>query len=254
MKITPKWSKTKDEIWNEVFANTVEVKATPEIKHLNFWWYAAAMIAFVITGSSFSFLYTITETVDRGSHLAVILPDGSKVDMNAETELRYKPYWWYISRNVELKGEAYFDVKRGSKFRVTSEQNQVIVLGTSFNIFARPDKYVVTCITGKVEVLANNEKAILLPNMQAYLQNNKFNINNNAYAKQSIDWVYDKFSFIGVPLSEVVAEIERQYDIQIITVSELDYLYTGNFSKENRPQEVLEIIGKPFGITLNIKQ
>jgi ferric-dicitrate binding protein FerR (iron transport regulator) len=70
---------------------------------------------------------------------------------------------------------------------------------------------------------------------------------------QSVGWTQNKFSFIGVPLADVVKEVERQYDIHVSTTSELDYLYTGNFSKEKQPEEVLEIIGKPFGITFKIE-
>jgi len=51
-----------------------------------------------------------------------------------------------------------------------------------------------------------------------------------------------------------VKEIERQYDIRIVTSSNLDYFYTGNFSKSTDPEEILQIIGKPFGITFSIKK
>lgn len=255
MKITPKWSKSKDEIWNEMFANIEDVKVSPKIRSLNIWRYAAAAaVALVILSSSFAFLYTTTETASRGLHLAITLPDGSNVNMNAETEIKYKPYWWFVSRSVELTGEAYFEVKRGSKFSVKSNQNRVNVLGTSFNIFNRANKYIVTCITGRVEVVSNSEKAILTPNMQAYLFDGKFNVTRSTDAKKRVDWVGGKFSFIGVPLLDVIEEIERQYDVKIRTTSKLDHLYTGNFSRKHKPEEVLEIIGKPFGITFSIEQ
>lgn len=57
------------------------------------------------------FLYK-NEVAERGTHLAVVLPDGSKVDLNAESKIGYKPLWWFISRDVELKGEAYLKLKR----------------------------------------------------------------------------------------------------------------------------------------------
>ena len=88
--------------------------------------------------------YTVTEIAKRGSHLAVTLPDGSKVNLNADSRLTYKPYQWIISRNVELEGEAFFEVKQGKRFSVKSNQNKVNVLGTSFNIFSRPGNYRVT--------------------------------------------------------------------------------------------------------------
>lgn len=254
VKITPKWSKSKDEIWDEVFSDLEETKTSPKVKRLSIWKYvAAAVVALIITASSFVYLYETTEQAVRGTHLIVALPDGSKVNLNADSKLSYKPYWWFASRNVQLKGEAFFEVNPGSQFTVQSLKNEVRVLGTSFNVFARVESYNVTCLTGKVEVRANNEIILLTPNMQANLRSGKLEVSDGIDALQSIGWTQNKFSFIGVPLVDVVKEIERQYDIHISTASELDYLYTGNFSKEKRPEEVLEIVGKAFDITFQIE-
>ncbi len=255
IKINPEWRKSKDEIWDEVFSGLDDAtESKPKVKRLSFWKYAAAaVVALMVASGAFAYLYTTTETAVRGSHLAVTLPDGSSVNLNAESELKYKPYWWFAARDVSLNGEAYFEVKKGNKFTVKSCANTVRVLGTSFNIFARMDKYNVTCLTGKVEVTSNSNNVLLTPNMQAVLQNGRLKVTENTDAAQSIGWTQNKFTFIGVPLTDVVQEIERQYDIHVITTSKLDYLYTGNFSKTKEPEEVLQIIGKPFGITFTIK-
>ena len=254
IKVTPQWSKSKDEIWNDVFSDLEETGTSPKVKHLSFWRYAAAVAAFIIAVSSFAFLYETKELAGRGSHLAVTLPDGSKVKLNADSKLSYKPYWWFVSRNVKLNGEAFFEVKPGSRFTVHSLKNEVRVLGTSFNVFARAEKYSVTCLSGIVEVKANDEKVTLIPNMQVNFQSGKLEVSNNIDSRQSIDWTQNKFSFIGVPLIDVVKEIERQYDIHISTASPLNHLYTGNFTREKEPEEVLEIVGKPFGITFKIER
>jgi len=254
IKIAPKWHKSKDEIWNEVFSNLDEEEVQPKMKRLSFWKYAAAaVITLVVASGSFAYFYAITETAARGSHLAVTLPDGSSVNLNAESKLTYKPYLWFASRNAELEGEAYFEVKPSDRFTVKSDRNQVKVLGTSFNIFARPEKYSVTCITGKVEVTANGQQTILTPDMQVSLQNGQTEVTEDVDAEQAIGWTQNKFTFIGVPLAEVIKEVERQYDIKVVTNAKLDYLYTGNFSKTIAPEEALQIIGKPFGITFSIK-
>lgn len=252
IKITPKWRNSKDEIWNETFANLDD---THKVKRLSFWKYvAAASIALIIVGISFAYIYTSTKTAVSGSHLAALFPDGSSVKLNAESEIKYKPLWWFVSREVTLKGEACFEVKSGSRFAVKSGKNQVKVLGTSFNVFARDEKYSVTCITGKVEVNANHENIILTPNMQVTLRNGKLQVIENIDVAQSISWTQNKFIFNSVPLTDVVKEIERQYGICIITSSNLDYYYSGNFSTSNAPEEILQIIGNPFGITFSIKK
>jgi len=80
IKVTPKWRKSKDEVWDEIFSDLEEEKPSSKVKHMSFWRYAAAaVIAVVVAGSSFAYLYTTTETAARGTHLAVVLPDGSNV-------------------------------------------------------------------------------------------------------------------------------------------------------------------------------
>lgn len=256
IKITPQWSKSKDEIWNDMFE---ELEDTPKVIQMQprrkpVWMYvAAAVAAIVILLPSIAFLYTKSETAGRGSHLAVVLPDGSKVELNAESKITYKPLWWKISRNVELQGEAYFEVEKGSKFDVRSGDYTVSVLGTSFNIFARADKYSVTCLTGKVSVADKATSVVLTPNMQAMIDNHQLKTAAIENTQEAISWKDGKFIFVSVPLVEVIQEIERQYDINVLPQSNLDYLYSGNFTKEQKPDDVLKIVGKPFGIDLKMK-
>lgn len=256
IKITPKWEKSKDEIWNKAFADLQEtnIEHLVEKKRIPLWRYiAASAVVIVFAVTSFAFLYTTTETIGRGSHLAFTLPDGSKVDLNAESQLSYKPYWWYVSRNVKLNGEAYFEVEKGSTFGVQSGQYAVHVLGTSFNVFSRSDQFNVTCLTGKVNVSDKSESVILTPNMQAVLDGGKLKTWEIEDAKLSIEWKKGKFVFVGVPLKDVIQEIERQYNIKVSSSSNLDYLYSGNFTKTKDPNDVLQIVGKPFGIEFKIE-
>lgn len=256
IKITPKWSKSKEEIWNDIFEELEDSPKVIEMKPRRkpVWLYvAAAVAAIVILLPGIAFFYTKSEIANRGSHLAIILPDGSKVDLNAESKITYKPLWWMISRNVELKGEAYFEVEKGSTFNVRSGDYTVSVLGTSFNIFSRADKYAVTCLTGKVSVANKATLVTLTPNMEAVQINNQLTALNIENAQKAINWKEGKFAFVGVPLVEVIQEIERQYNINIQPNSNLDYLYTGNFTKTQTIDDVLRIVGKPFGIAFKIK-
>lgn len=127
------------------------------------------------------------------------------------------------------------------------------VLGTSFNIFSRPGNYRVTCLTGKVKVTTHNETTTLAPDMQLTYHNGKLTIKENINAGQSIGWIEDKFVFEGVPLVEVINEIERQYDIRVKADIPPGHVYTGNFSRATKPDMILEIIGKPFEIKFSIE-
>lgn len=272
IKIKPAWRKTKNEIWAETFADLIETNVSSEeakfstdeaqvvppnksrIHHLSFWKYAiAALVALMITGTMTMYFYSVTETAVKGVRQTVLLPDGSTVHLNADSKLTYKPYLWRFSRKVILDGEAFFEVENGKRFTVQSNQNRVNVLGTSFNIFSRPEKYSVFCLTGKIEVTAGEKVTLLKPNMQLTYRERKLKIEENIDAGQVIGWTEDKFTFTGVPLIDVIDEMERQYDIRIKADTHLDYFYTGHFSKTNNPNEVLEIIGKPFGIKFSIE-
>ncbi len=252
MKVTPQWSKSKEEIWNEAFSGLEEV---PKRRSITWRGYAAAAAVLIISvGLLTARYYSVSETTARGTSLAFRLPDGSSVRLNADSRLTYHPYWWPVNRKVMLEGEACFEVARGKRFTVASEKNEVHVLGTRFNVFSRPERYCVTCFTGKVEVTGDDRKTLLQRNMQLTCRNGDWKVEEQVDAVQTVGWTEQRFIFSGVPLTEVIAEIERQYDIRVTADTTTDYLYTGNFSKTKSPEEVLAIVGKPFGITFSVNK
>ena len=110
IKIIPRWSKSKEDIWKEAFADLEDVPLSKKIRHISLGKYAAViLLAIILTGTIISQSYSVTQIAERGSHLLVTLPDGSRVNLNADSRLTYKPYRWFVSRNVELEGEAFFD-------------------------------------------------------------------------------------------------------------------------------------------------
>lgn len=255
IRITPKWDKSKEQIWTEKFETLGENSKTKIIPFYRrkILLYAAAVVALIVLAlPTTAFLYTEQLHTAYGEHRSIVLPDGSEVELNADSRLVYKPLWWKLSRTVELEGEAYFEVEKGSRFDVRSNENIVSVLGTSFNIYSREKKYEVSCLTGKVSVRDKTELVILTPNMQAKMANGKFIIIENNNSLQSIGWTKGEFTFTAVPLVEALKEIERQYNVKIEKPKNSDYLYTGTFSKKESPKEVLEIVGKPFDLKLKI--
>lgn len=254
-KISPSWSASKEEIWNTLFEplpDVVPINSKP-IHFLSYFQYGiAALFVGVIFLVGFAAFYTQDFETDRGTHLSINLPDGSSVELNAASKLSFKPYWWRFSRDVAMEGEAYFEVKGGSRFEVTSHYGSVAVLGTSFNVKSRYNSFSVTCLTGKVQVTASNQSVVLMPNMEAKMLNEKMTVAENNSATERISWRDNRFIFNNTPLEEVLLEIELQYNIRIARPQKMDYFYTGNFFKTNNPQEVLSIVGKPFGLTLEI--
>jgi len=251
IRIKPVWSKSKDEIWEEMFEPLCGQKDKTGFQwRLPAWSYAAAVLVPILLICCF---YTVTKEAARGEHQVVQLPDRSTATLNAESKLSYKPFAWLIQRKVKLEGEAFFEVKPGSRFSVLSGSNCVNVLGTTFNVYARACLYRVTCLTGQVEVRVGQETDVLHPNMQATFRGQCGDITENAAHVAANGWMWGKFVFVETPLSEVIAEVERQYNIHVASGYDPNHFFTGNFSKTGTAEELLEIIGKPFGITFRIE-
>jgi transmembrane sensor len=213
---------------------------------------AAAAILLAVCMLSFAKFHTTNITCIRGEHLVHNLPDGSTIQLNAESSIRYAPYWWYFTRSVQLEGEAFFEVEKGSRFMVASKLGTTEVLGTSFNIYTRNKDYRVLCTTGKVKVTAPKSKQslILLPNELATLVDLKrLEKNKTAETTNIVAWKKNMFYFNTVSLPALFDEIERQYAIKIDyqLVSDSSNKFTGSFEKQDDTEQLLQIVSLPFG-------
>ncbi|HOY19043.1 MAG TPA: FecR domain-containing protein [Haliscomenobacter sp.] len=193
-----------------------------KIRPLRRWLsYAAAAC---VTLLLLALLYNPTERVSAGigQKLTHQLPDGSSVAINAASSISYHPWRWRFTRQVELEGEAFFQVTKGSRFVVKAVQGQVEVLGTSFNVRARGNSFAVSCVTGKVRVSNPKGAQILTPGLIT-----QTNENGDLVTPYTIDnqpsgaWRDGKFYFTQTPLEEVFAEIQRQFEVRIQTTPEI---------------------------------
>lgn len=246
------WEKSPDEVWT---ALEQKISTQPKGKVVSLrskWlqWSAAAVLILLVGLLGLVSSYTKTVNCLPGEHNLATLPDGSTVELNAGSELVYYPLKWKLERKLKLEGEAYFNVKKGKKFQVISENGTTQVLGTTFNIYARDDQYRVTCLTGKVEVRSGtDERVLLLPNNHAELEKGKLVVKKMFEAESATGWKSGQFFFAGRPLKEVVDEIERQYAVTIKLDPDLDSRNFGsNFSKQHTVEEVLKIVCKPMNL------
>ncbi len=213
-------------------------------------WAVAAGIAILIGAGSYLRFHSVEVIVPVGRHAIAELPDHSKVDLNAQSKLVYYPYWWKVSRLVKFEGEGFFEVQKGKKFTVSSNKGTTQVVGTSFNIFARDETYKVTCITGSVKVKSKAGFEVLLkPNSKAEIQaNGRINVLVNIETYSEISWKKNVFLFTASPVSQVFKEIERQYGIHIEASIDDKSLYTGNFTKDQNVEEILEYVCPALGL------
>lgn len=256
-KVELPFDKSKDEVW-EMMAARLDKKPESRTARLlpgRLWIGLAATILVLAAIFSVMRFYTTTIHNPAGQHLTANLPDGSLVELNAQSTLKYHPLWWRFSREVGFEGEGFFKVQKGKAFKVISGLGRTIVLGTSFNIFSRDEEYKVSCFTGKVKVVSNSEdEAILLPGYHAEVeQKGSIKVFKNHQAKEAVSWRDGMFSFTAVPLIRVIREIERQYAVSIDLNIQKDYDYTGFFSKNKPLEQVLDIICKTFGLTFEKK-
>ncbi len=249
------WKKSKSEVWNDLEELiTKEDRPPVHIGHLhpNRQWLAlAASLVLLFAVSSFMRLYTVKTFCPEGVHTSVQLPDGSDVELNASTHLSYHPYWWFISREVKLKGEAFFQVEKGEKFKVHSSLATTEVLGTTFNVYARGEEYVVSCHTGSVRLSESKtgSAVILSPNERGQMETEGgFRVTKLEEALSSPGWTDNLIMFSSAPLRLVFEEIERQFGIVIETPEGMQQVYSGNFSLDQPVENILSLLCLPFDL------
>jgi ferric-dicitrate binding protein FerR (iron transport regulator) len=199
-------------------------------------------------------IYGDTATVQTlaSNTTSVNLPDNSNVRLNAASSLKYKTGNWKNNREVNLVGEAYFKVEKGSQFDVVTWLGKVSVLGTQFNVKQRVNYFEVTCYEGLVSVTYKG-KVIKLPAGKTFkLVNGVLNEGNTNDKEPS--WVESNISsFKSVPYSEVIEEFERQYNIEIETNNvDINQLFTGSFTNKDK-NLALQSITLPLQLKFNEK-
>lgn len=212
---------------------------------------AAGVVLLLGIGSLFFFMNgdvdDTTITVAKGERKEVKLPDNSTVALNANSSISYNKDSWQDVREVELKGEALFSVKKGSPFKVTTGHGTVEVLGTQFNVLDRNDRTEVICFTGKVRVTdSKGKRVILTKGMAARMEKGKLTQDWSPEIKEKPDWQLGYSTFENVPLKDVIEELETQYAVNIRVETKIEgRMYYGAFPHDNLNQ-ALELVFDPM--------
>lgn len=198
------------------------------------WGLSIAASILVVLGCYFAFnsLETSHET-SYGEQRTISLPDGSEVVLNAKSVINFTEKDWETNRSIQLVGEAFFKVIKGSTFSVQTSNGQVNVLGTQFNVKHTDAFFEVVCYEGKVSV-TNNKKEYLLNPGNAIRKINGTDPEKYTSEKLFPYWVNGESSFVSVPLKYVILELEKQYNIDI-DAHKIDdsIIFTGSFSNKD---------------------
>jgi len=186
----------------------------------------------------------------KGGEYSIILSDGTKVWLNADSKLVYPSVFNGNMRKVQLTGEAYFDVKTDADhpFIVHTERQDIRVLGTEFNIQAYPDeqKSVTTLVNGKVQVNSNGESVQLAQGQEAVLGevqdgSGAHVLVQKADIKQAIAWKEGYFRFDYTDIHEIMRRLSRWYDVEVSFESGVGHKEFLAFI--NRNNNISEILG-----------
>lgn len=184
--------------------------------------------------------------IPRGGEYKLLLPDGTKIWLNAVTTISYPTRFTGQERRIKLSGEAYLEVAKDPKhpFIVETENQTVKVLGTHFNVNTYTDRTVTTLEEGSVRVssLRGTKQSVLLkPGEQA--------INTNTLAVESADlesalaWKNGLLFFKDAPLTTVLDEVARWYDIDIeYRVKPSQELFSGSVARNANLSAILRIL------------
>lgn len=196
-------------------------------------------------------------TVPAGQHVDLVLADGTKVSLNACSELSYPTSFNGDLREIYLKGEAFFDVTKNKKqqFIVHSGRYDIKVFGTKFNVSAdsASNTFTTTLLEGSVEVADTElpEQSIMLtPDNIAYSENGQLAV------KPISDYDYYRWKdglicFKNTSFKDLMARLEKNYNLQIVIQNkELDnYMCGGTFRISDGISDILRVLQRDASFT-----
>lgn len=231
-------------------------------------WVAVLLLLFNIGYFSYQYfnqpVITMCEVVaSKGEKMIVMLSDGTRVWLNADSKLSYPDVFSGEKRQVALSGEAYFEVKsiQHKPFWVTAGGARIKVTGTCFNVTAYPsdDCVVTTLDEGNISIGCNAEYAptyAMIPGQTAVFDKDKgiFKISTNDNYKEASDWRIDRLVFRNAKLEQVLNVLSRKFDVSFIIANEKIRSFTYNLScRGNDLGKVLETIQQITPVVLEKK-
>lgn len=190
-------------------------------------------------------------TTPLGAQTKIVLPDQSVVWVNSGSTLKYATDFNKRNREIQLDGEAYFEVTRDSlkPFVVKSQKLAIKVLGTRFNVKAYQTDEVtdVTLVAGKVNVSMNDlgkhtGEVVLSPNrMLSYNKSTDCVKLSEVNAAESLAWMNGRIKFKDVSFESIAKDLERKYNVRIrIESAKLKKeIFSGSFTNEHTLDDIL---------------
>lgn len=228
--------------------STIKSTSAPKNNWLKPLMRIAAVLAICFSVYYYTTTLDTTVTTQLAQKTTVELPDASTVSLNAKSLLAYNKNDWKKERDVDLQGEAFFKVAKGSSFNVKTTSGTVTVYGTQFNVKQRDNYFEVICYEGLVGVAYNTKETKLKPGDSFLVIDGKIIAKEKEY-RSTPSWLNNESDFKSIPFKQVVAEFERQYEVEV-TLMNVDstQLFTGSFTHDNL-DVALKSIALPLQVT-----
>ncbi|MFR7878181.1 MAG: FecR family protein [Butyricimonas paravirosa] len=201
--------------------------------------------------------------IPKGTFYHLVLSDGTKVWLNADSKIKYPVSFGKDKREVSLHGEGYFEVAKDSTrpFIVSTDKMDVKVLGTTFDVNTYEDegKSFVVLVEGLVEVSAGKgESRIITPGHMAEV--NMYDVQakiqvSKCDTEHYVAWKNGNFSFRNASLTEILKRVSRYYDVTVIReqVFEEEY-YTGDVSSDVSLESLLAVIESSTSVSFKVER
>jgi transmembrane sensor len=210
-------------------------------------------------------IYNTLET-PRGGEYSIVLSDGTRIRLNAASKLRFPVTFPDKERRVYIEGEAYFEVTKNktSPFVVITDQMEITVLGTSFNVMAykEEDNIETTLVEGMVKIksgnngLENTKSIEINPGEQAFLVKETQTLGSRKVnTKLYTAWKDGKLIFSNEPLDVLMRRLERWYNFETKYSSPeiKNYHFSGTLDRYQDFSGILEMISMTTSISFEIK-
>lgn len=277
------WTKSKRMVLSDsidvesALSKTKKQMLIPEKKNKR-WLYvlsqAAAVLILAVAISALYHYFTSSSvpsdifqevTTAYGTQTSIVLADGTKVRLNSGSHLRFPLSFDEMNeRRIELEGEAFFEVTKNKEkpFIVNTNEWNVTVLGTSFNVAAYNDSpnLTVALVEGKVSLSrsnteSNTELVALNPNEVAIFDREKKEmfISKEKFLDQYTAWQEGRIVFFGDPLETVVHRLEKWYNVEIEVIDSQLFKskITGTFIDESLEQVLSSLsISSPINYSI----
>jgi len=202
---------------------------------------------------------TLSTVRGEQSPYPLVLADGTKVWLNAESSITFPTSFSGNERVVKITGEAYFEVVHDAShpFKVKVGGQTIEDLGTQFNINAYLDEPTMktTLINGKVKISAGSQVAVLKPGFQAVVSPlGSSIIVQAADLDEVIAWKNGNFEFEGTPLKDIMRQISRWYDVDISYEGTIeDAEFGGSISRTKNINEILSVLETTKGVHFKLE-